>query len=108
MSRKARLQLLNMKHMHKYEFHPVAEKDIEKIVKYIPSNKAAGHDRVYAKVLQDSLPVTLPVIINLINSSFTSNCFAKAWRPAQNVSQATLMNRKIPTTQLSEQPTGFS
>ena len=69
--------------MNKFEFHALTEKDIEKIVKHIPSNKAPGHDRVSARMLKDSLPATLPVITNLINSSFASNCFAQAWKLAE-------------------------
>ena len=42
-----------------------------------------GHDRVSGRVLKDSLPATLPVITNLINSSFASNCFAQAWKSAE-------------------------
>ena len=38
--------------------------------------------RVSARVLKDSLPASLPVITNLINSSFASNCFAQAWKSA--------------------------
>ena len=69
----------------------LTEKDIEKIVKHIPSNKAPGHDRVSTRVLKDSLPATLPVIINLINSSFASNCFAQAWKLAE-----VIPNLKVP------------
>ena len=58
----------------------MTEQDSEKIVKHIPSNKVPGHDRVSARVLKDSLPATLPVITNLINSSFASKCFAQAWK----------------------------
>ena len=71
--------------MNKFEFHAVTEQDIEKIVKHIPSNKAPGHDRVSARVLKDSLLATLPVITNLINSSFASNCFAQAWKSAEAI-----------------------
>ena len=73
----------DLQNVNKFEFHAVTEKDIEKIVKHIPSNKAPGHDRVSARVLKDSLPATLPVITNLINSAFASNCFAQAWKSAE-------------------------
>ena len=36
--------------------------------------------------LKDRLPATLPVINNLINSSFASNCFAHAWKSAVVIS----------------------
>ena len=60
----------------------MTEQDTEKIVKHIPSNKAPGLDRVSARVLKDSLPVTLPIITNLIITSFASNCFAQVWKSA--------------------------
>ena len=60
----------------------MTEQDIEKIVKHVPSNKAPGNDKVSARMLKDSLSATLPVITNVINSSFASNCFAQAWKSA--------------------------
>ena len=72
----------DLQNANKFEFHAVTEQDIEKIVKHIPSNKTPGLDRVSARVLKDSVPATLPVITNLINTSFASNCFAQAWKSA--------------------------
>ena len=72
----------SMLRTNKFEFHAVTEQGIEKIVKHIPSNKAPGLDRVSAGVLKDILPATLPVIINLMNTSFASNCFAQVWKSA--------------------------
>ena len=66
-----------------FDFHPVTEKDIERIVKSLPSNKAPGHDKITARVLEDSLPVTISVITNLINRSFSSNTFAEVWKSAE-------------------------
>ena len=66
-----------------FDFHPVTEKDIERIVKSLPSNKAPGHDKITARVLKDSLPVTISVITNLINRSFSSNTFAEVWKSAE-------------------------
>ena len=72
----------DLKNTNKFEFHAVTEQDTEKIVKHIPSNKVPGLDRVSARVLKDSLPVTLPIITNLIITSFASNCFAQVWKSA--------------------------
>ena len=36
----------DLQNVNKFEFHAVTEQDIEKIVKYILSNKEPGHDRV--------------------------------------------------------------
>ena len=68
----------DLKNTNKFEFHAVTEQDTEKIVKHIPSNKAPGLDRVSARVLKDSLPI----ITNLIITSFASNCFAQVWKSA--------------------------
>ena len=70
----------DLQNVNKFEFHAVTERDIEKIVKHIPSNKAPGQDKVSARVLKDSLAATRAVITNLIYSSFASNCFAQAWK----------------------------
>ena len=72
----------DLQNVNKFEFHAVTERDIEKIVKHIPSNKAPGQDKVSARVLKDSLAATRAVITNLIYSSFASNCFAQAWKSA--------------------------
>ena len=61
----------------------MTERGIEKIVKHIPSNKVPGLDRVSAGVLKDIVPAILPFIINLINTSFASNCFAQVWKSAE-------------------------
>ena len=44
--------------------------------------KRPGMIEYPAKVFKDSLPTTLPVITNLINSLFASKCFAQAWKSA--------------------------
>ena len=46
-------------------------------------NKSPGHDKITARVLKDSLPVTISVITNLINRSFSSNAFAEVWKSAE-------------------------
>ena len=66
-----------------FNFRPVEEGDVAKIVNSLPSNKAPGYDKVTAKVLKDSLPATLPTLTNLINNSFSSNTFAQAWKSAE-------------------------
>ena len=73
----------DLQNTNKFEFHAVTEQDTEKIVNHIPSNKAPGLDsRVSARVLKNSLPVTLPIITNLIITWFASNCFAQVWKSA--------------------------
>ena len=66
-----------------FEFQPVTEKRVGKIIRSLPSNKAAGPDKVTAEVLKDSLPITIAEITNLVNSSFSSNKFAQVWKLAE-------------------------
>ena len=78
--------LLNAQHLtsisdedsDKFRFHSVSEEDVSKIIKYLPSNKAPGYDKVTARVLKDSSPVTVPIITDLINGSFSHNTFPNA------------------------------
>ena len=70
---------------NKFEFSTVTKEVVEKVILRIPSNKAAGCDKISAKVLKDSLPATLPIITSIINNSFAFNCFAQAWKFAEVV-----------------------
>ena len=66
-----------------FRFIPNKEEDIDKITRALPSNKAPGIDKISARVLKDSLPVTLSVITTLINRSFTTNIFPTSWKMAE-------------------------
>ena len=68
-----------------FQFQMVSEKEVEHVVKNIPPNKAPGIDKISARVLKDSLPVTLPSITRIMNNSFCSNTFAKSWKTAEVV-----------------------
>ena len=52
----------------------------------MPSNKSPGHDKVSMRVIKTCLPHILPVVTDLINSSFTEGCFPKVWKSAEVVS----------------------
>ena len=67
----------------KFRFHSVTEEDVSKIIKNLPSNKAPGYDKVTARVLKANSPVTVPIIANLINGSFSHNTFPNAWKMAE-------------------------
>ena len=43
----------------KFRFHSVTEEDVSKIIKNLPSNKVPGYDKVTARVLKASSPVTV-------------------------------------------------
>ena len=66
-----------------FEFQSVTEEEVGKIIRSLPSNKAPGLDKVTARVLKDSLPTTLFAITNPVNTSFSSNTFARAWKLAE-------------------------
>ena len=68
-----------------FYFRPVTEQETLKIVKALPSNKAPGADKVTARILKASLPVTLPLLTNLINCCFRSGIFAESWKLAEVV-----------------------
>ena len=68
-----------------FYFRPVTEQETLKIVRALPSNKAPGADKVTARILKASVPVTLPLLTNLINCSFRSGIFAESWRLAEVV-----------------------
>ena len=63
-----------------FEFQPVTEKEVGKIIRSLPSNKAPGSDKVTARVLKDSLPITIADITNLVNTSFSSNRLVQVWK----------------------------
>ena len=71
--------------LQEFYFRPVTEQETLKIVKALPSNKAPGADKVSARILKASLPVTLPLLTDLINCSFRSGIFAESWKLAEVV-----------------------
>ena len=42
-----------------------------------------ARDKVTARVLKDSLPITIAEITNLVNTSFSSNKFTQVWKLAE-------------------------
>ena len=68
-----------------FYFRPVTEQETLKIVEALPSNKAPAADKVTARILKASLPVTLPLLTNLIDCSFRSGIFAESWKLAEVV-----------------------
>ena len=66
-----------------FQFHSVLVKDVERGIKGFSSNKAPGYDRVSANVLKDSLPVILTSITSIMNYSFHTGTFVRAWKIAE-------------------------
>lgn len=68
-----------------FQFHAVTEQEVGKVIKGLSLNKAPGHDKITARVLKDSLPAILSVITSIMNNSFSTSTFPKAWKMAEVV-----------------------
>ena len=53
------------------------------MIRSLPSNKAPGMDKISSRILKDSLPSTLTTITHIVNNSFVTNTFARAWKTAE-------------------------
>ena len=61
----------------------VTENQVEKVIRRLPSNKAPGMDKISSRILKDSLPSILITITGIVNNSFVTNTFARAWKTAE-------------------------
>ena len=68
-----------------FQFHAVTEQEVGKVIKGLSLNKAPGHDKITARVLKDSLLAILSVITSIMNNSFSTSTFPKAWKMAEVV-----------------------
>ena len=66
-----------------FELHQVTESQVEKVIRGLPSNKAPGMDKISSRILKDCLPCTLTTITHIVNNSFFTNTFARAWKTAE-------------------------
>ena len=66
-----------------FELHQVSESQVEKVIRGLPSNKAPGVDKISSRILKDCLPCTLSTITRIVNNSFFTNTFARAWKTAE-------------------------
>ena len=66
-----------------FALHQVTENQVEKLVRRLPPNKAPGMDKISSRILKDSLPSTLTTITRIVNNSFVTNTFARAWKTAE-------------------------
>ena len=68
-----------------FTFKPVDSDDIQNIINSMPTNKAPGHDKISVRVIKDSLPVILPSITSIFNTSLLTGQFPRAWKKAEVV-----------------------
>ena len=66
-----------------FNFKPVTCTEVQRIILSMPSNKSPGLDKTSLRVIQDSLPVILGPLTDIINRSLTSSTFPDAWKSAQ-------------------------
>ena len=64
-------------------FKAVTSEEIRRIVIRFSPNKASGWDKVTVNFIKDSLPFTLPIITNLVNSSLMTSVFLSAWKRSE-------------------------
>ena len=66
-----------------FNFKPVTCTEVQRIILSMPSNKSPGLDKISLRVIQDSLPVILGPLTDIINRSLTSSTFPDAWKSAE-------------------------
>ena len=66
----------------KWKPTPVTDYQIMKIVYQLKNTESAGHDDIALKYIKDSLPIVLPFIKTIINTSNVTCTFPKIWKHA--------------------------
>ena len=66
-----------------FEFQDVKETNVKSVIKSLAANKAPGCNKISARVLKDSCESITPVISRLVNNSFKTAPFPKAWKIAE-------------------------
>ena len=69
----------------KFCFHPVFSREIQKIMRSLPSNKAPGHDKVSTSVLKEALPCIIPILTVIVNRSLLTSVFPSVWKKSEVV-----------------------
>ena len=68
-----------------FVFQSVTPDDVRKVMLDMPANKAPGFDKVPISVVKDCLEHILSTLTDLINHSFSSSVFLRAWKKGQVV-----------------------
>ena len=53
-----------------FSFKNSSENDVKSVIRGLSSHTASGYDKISARIMKDSCPMTAPVIAELINNSF--------------------------------------
>jgi hypothetical protein len=70
-----------------FTFQDISCPEVREIIMAMPPSKAPGYDKVPLSVVKDCLPHILPILTDLINSSFTNSVFPRAWKKAEVIPQ---------------------
>ena len=68
-----------------FVFQSVTPDDVRKVILDMPANKAPGFDKVPISVVKDRLEHILSTLTDLINHSFSSSLFPRAWKKGEVV-----------------------
>ena len=68
-----------------FKFVAVSEDEILRTIMSIPINKSPGPDKIYVRIIRDSLPYVLTPVTNIINSSLLSSTYPDSWKLAEVV-----------------------
>ena len=67
----------------KFYFTEISSETVYQTLKDMKSRKAAGPDNISAKLLKDSVSVTLPLLTKIFNLSLSEGVFPDDWKNAQ-------------------------
>lgn len=63
-----------------FNFKFVIEREVKFVIMGLFCNKVFGYDKIFVRILKDSLLVIFIIIIRLINSLFELSVFLKVWK----------------------------
>ena len=77
--------LVEPKSKSKFSLNHVSTEFVTRQLRGLKTNKAAGLDKISARLLKDSADIISPVFQNLINLSINQNSFLNSWKSAKVV-----------------------
>ena len=62
---------------------PVTLDEVQEIIKNLKNSKSAGIDNINTQIIKMSLPIILPALTHVINSSISTSVFPSIWKHAK-------------------------
>ncbi|CAB4034553.1 Hypothetical predicted protein [Paramuricea clavata] len=78
-----------------FTFQEVSCLEVRENIMAMPPSKAPGYDKVPLSVVKDCLTHILPILTDLINSSFTNSLFPRAWKKAEVIPQPKVRDQEV-------------